>query len=150
MYTFIRTDSANVDFKKLVSLLDEELATRDGEEHAFYAQFNTIENLKNVIVAYEGTKAVGIGAFRKFKLHMVEIKRMFVMAGYREKGIALQILQRLEDWAGELNYSKCILETGKKQPEAIALYKKSGYQIIPNYGQYKNVANSVCMQKEIG
>lgn len=149
MYTFIRTDSSNEDFKKLVSLLDKELAIRDGEEHAFYAQFNTIENLKNVIVAYEGRKAVGIGAFKKFKLQMVEIKRMFVMACYRKNGIALQILQRLEDWAGELNYSKCILETGKKQPEAIALYKKSGYEVVPNYGQYENVANSVCMQKEI-
>lgn len=149
MYTFIRTDSSNEDFKKLVSLLDKELAIRDGEEHAFYAQFNTIENLKNVIVAYEGRKAVGIGAFKEFKLQMVEIKRMFVMACYRKNGIALQILQRLEDWAAELNYSKCILETGKKQPEAIALYKKSGYEVVPNYGQYENVANSVCMQKEI-
>lgn len=149
MYTFIRTDSSNEDFKKLVSLLDKEVAIRDGEEHAFYAQFNTIENLKNVIVAYESRKAVGIGAFKEFKLQMVEIKRMFVMACYRKNGIALQILQRLEDWATELNYSKCILETGKKQPEAIALYKKSGYEVVPNYGQYENVANSVCMQKEI-
>jgi hypothetical protein len=43
-----------------------------------------------------------------------------------------------------------ILETGIKQPEAIALYQKSGYTIIPNYGQYTDVATSVCMKKLIG
>jgi GNAT superfamily N-acetyltransferase len=58
-------------------------------------------------------------------------------------------LKELELWAAEVNYKDCILETGKKQPEAIALYKKAGYTIISNYGQYKNVENSVCMKKSI-
>ena len=49
----------------------------------------------------------------------------------------------------ELNYSECILETGKKQPEAIKLYTKAGYQIIENYVQYENIDNSVCMEKTI-
>jgi len=49
----------------------------------------------------------------------------------------------------ELGYEKCILETGKKQPEAIALYKKNGYKLIPNYGQYAEVENSVCFEKEM-
>jgi GNAT superfamily N-acetyltransferase len=80
---------------------------------------------------------------------VVEIKRMFVLPEHRGKGIAGQILQQLEIWAAEGNNSTCILETGKKQPEAIALYKKAGYKIIPNYGQYENVENSVCMEKRI-
>jgi GNAT superfamily N-acetyltransferase len=71
------------------------------------------------------------------------------MPAFRGRGIAFQILQQLENWAAELGYSYCLLETGKKQPEAIALYKKSGYEVIPNYGQYENVSNSVCMQKRI-
>jgi ribosomal protein S18 acetylase RimI-like enzyme len=53
----------------------------------------------------------------------------------------------VESWAAELNYPECILETGKNQPEAIRLYKKAGYAIINNYGQYENVENSVCMKK---
>lgn len=149
MYTFNRADSSHEDFKKLVLLLDEELAQRDGEEHAFYDQFNKIENINNVIVAYAGQQPVAAGAFKKFSPGIVEIKRMFVKPDFRGRGIAFQILQQLENWAAELGYSHCILETGKKQPEAIALYKKSGYKVIPNYGQYKNVSNSVCMQKEI-
>ena len=149
MYTFNRADSSYEDFKKLVLLLDEELAQRDGKEHAFYDQFNKIENINNVIVAYAGQQPVAAGAFKKFSPGTVEIKRMFVKPDFRGRGIAFQILQQLENWAAELGYSCCILETGKKQPEAIALYKKSGYKVIPNYGQYKNVSNSVCMQKEI-
>ncbi|MGB5499367.1 MAG: GNAT family N-acetyltransferase, partial [Maribacter sp.] len=47
----------------------------------------------------------------------------------------------------ELSYEKCVLETGKRQPEAIQLYTKSGYKIIPNYGQYKGIANSICFEK---
>lgn len=150
MYTFIRTNSSNEDFKKLVSLLDKELAIRDGEEHAFYDQFNKIENIKHVIIAYANEQPVAAGAFKKFSAQAVEIKRMFVMPAFRGRGIAFQILQQLENWAAELGYSYCLLETGKKQPEAIALYKKSGYEVIPNYGQYENVSNSVCMQKRIG
>jgi putative acetyltransferase len=41
------------------------------------------------------------------------------------------------------------LETGQKQPEAIKLYQKAGYQIIPNFGPYVNAENSVCMEKTI-
>lgn len=65
------------------------------------------------------------------------------------KEIAGQILTALEEWAKELQHTSCILETGKKQPEAIRLYQKSGYNIIPNYGQYAGIDNSVCMKKEI-
>jgi GNAT superfamily N-acetyltransferase len=64
-------------------------------------------------------------------------------------GIASNILAELEKWASELSYAKCILETGKKQPEAISLYKKNGYRIIPNYGQYCEVENSLCFEKKL-
>ena len=74
---------------------------------------------------------------------------MFVLPGYRGHGIGLNILKQLELWALELNYSECILETGKKQPEAISLYQKAGYAIIKNFGQYEHVENSVCMTKTI-
>jgi hypothetical protein len=47
----------------------------------------------------------------------------------------------------ELGYAEAILETGKKQPEAIRSYQKSGYELIPNFGQYQGVENSVCMKK---
>ena len=77
----------------------------------------------------------------------MEIKRMYVPENKRGNGIASAILKELEQWALALSYKKCLLETGKKQPEAIELYKKNGYKIIPNFGQYANIENSVCFEK---
>ena len=147
MIKIIRTDSSNKDFVDLVKLLDKELQIRDGAEHTFYAQYNKIDKIKNVVVAFYNDTAVGCGAIKEYDISTIEIKRMFVKDEYRSKGIATKILIELELWAGELGYNKCILETGLKQPEAIHLYKKNNYTIIPNYGQYSSVENSVCMEK---
>lgn len=149
MISLYRTDSSSKDFQHLVSLLDKDLSIRDGDEHAFYAQFNKIENIRNAVVCYIADIPVGCGAFKEFDTQAAEIKRMFVLPEYRGRGTGLTILQELEHWAAELKYTTCILETGKKQPEAIRLYQKAGYSITGNYGQYKNVENSVCMKKII-
>ncbi len=149
MIKLIRTDSENPDFRHLVTFLDRELNLRDGNEHAFYAQFNKIDKIRNVVVAYLNNEAVGCGAFKEYKAGVVEIKRMFVHDAFRGQGIAKHVLAELERWAKELGYESCILETGKKQPEAIALYSKTGYTLIPNYDQYAGIENSVCMQKHL-
>jgi GNAT superfamily N-acetyltransferase len=146
-----RTDERDPEFLRLVALLDAELAVRDGDEHAFYSQFNRIErlNLLGVVVAFDDETAVGGGAFKAFSESEVEIKRMFVSPDHRGKRIAAAILQELEIWATELGFSAAVLETGVRQPEAIALYARSGYERIPNYGQYADVYESACMRKEI-
>ncbi len=149
MVTLRRTNSSDDDFIKLVKLLDADLKFRDGEDHDFYHQFNAIVNIKHCLVAYEDQIPVGCGAIKPFDDISMEVKRMYVLPEMRGRSIAVNILSELEIWAKELGYSKCILETGLKQPEAIALYKKSGYHIIPNYGQYKGVENSVCFEKMI-
>ena len=149
MTTFQRTNSDNTDFQDLVKLLDEDLHKRDGDEHSFYAQFNKIVNIQHVIVCYIDQDPIGCGAFKPYDQNKVEVKRMFVKPEYRGKGIGLKILKELELWAAELNYSATVLETGKRQPEAIRLYQKAGYTIIKNFGQYENVENSVCMTKDI-
>lgn len=147
MLRLIRTDSSNSDFINLVRLLDAELAIRDGDQHDFYHQFNKIDMIKYAIVAYENNEPVGCGAIKEFAPDAMEVKRMYTVPAFRGKGLASKILTELETWAAELLYQKCILETGKKQPEAISLYKRSGYDIIPNYGQYAGVENSVCFEK---
>ena len=149
MTTFNRTVSDNADFQNLVALLDEDLKTRDGDEHAFYDQFNKIETIRNVIVCYVDEKPVGCGAFKEYVSGKADIKRMFVLPAYRGHSIGLNILKELELWALDLSFSHCILETGKKQPEAIGLYIKNNYITIPNFGQYEKVENSVCFEKTI-
>jgi GNAT superfamily N-acetyltransferase len=149
MVRIIRTNSEHRDFIALVRHLDADLAERDGKDHSFYAQFNKIDAIKHVVVAYEEDQPVGCGAIKKYAPNVMEIKRMYTLPESRGKGIGSKVLHELEAWAAELSYEKCILETGKKQPEAIALYEKNGYQVIPNYGQYAGVENSVCFEKLI-
>ncbi|MGN7987276.1 GNAT family N-acetyltransferase [Pedobacter sp. 22226] len=145
--TLIRTDSENAGFRQLVTLLDQDLAVRDGDDHAFYAQFNKVDAIKEVIVACHNDVPVGCGAIKPFSATEAEVKRMFVHPDYRKQGIAAKIVTELENWAAETGFTATVLETGKKQPEAIALYQKIGYRITPNYGQYIGVDNSVCMIK---
>ena len=145
----IRTDSNHRDFIELVKHLDADLAERDGTDHSFYAQFNTIDKIRYVIIAYENDKPTGCGALKEYSPNIMEIKRMYTSPDSRGKGIAGKVLGELEIWATELRCQRCILETGKKQPEAIALYQKNGYSIIPNYGQYQGIENSVCFEKEL-
>lgn len=149
MLRIIRTSSAGIDFQELVKLLDRDLAITDGEEHAFYDQFNKIDSINYVVLLYQEGEAVSCGALKEFTLDTMEVKRMFTKREYRGKGYAAMVLQELEKWAKELQYSRCILETGVRQPDAIALYKKKDYDLIPNYGQYAGVKNSLCFGKTI-
>ncbi|MBA22800.1 MAG: GNAT family N-acetyltransferase [Flavobacteriales bacterium] len=145
----IRTDQNNVAFQLLVRSLNQELSIRDGKDHMFYSQFNGIENLKNVVVAYVNDVPVGCGAFKTFDKDIVEIKRMYTNPEGRQKGVASAVLRELETWMKDLKVPKCILETGKNLPEAVALYRKFKYQIIPNYEPYQNTENSICFEKKI-
>jgi putative acetyltransferase len=149
LVTLIRTTSQDKDFQKLVVLLDEILKIYDGVEHEFFSQFNNLDTIKNVVVCYENNLPVGCGAFKEHDSKIIEIKRMFVLPEIRGIGIASKILMELELWASELNYTDCILETGTNNPNAISLYKKAGYFVTENYGQYLNVESSCCMKKII-
>ena len=149
MIRILRTNSDNQDFIELVKHLDADLADRDGKEHSFYAQYNKIDQINFVVLAYENDVPVACGAIKEYAPDTMEVKRMYTLPDCRGKGIASQVLSELETWAAELSYRKCILETGKKQPEAIRLYQKNGYHNVPNYGQYIGIENSVCFEKEV-
>lgn len=149
MLRIVRTTSENPDFRTLVQLLDQDLAERDGAEHGFYAQYNKIDLIRHAVVAYQHDLPVGCGAFKEFEPGTVEIKRMYVRPECRQQGVARAVLSELETWAGELGYASAVLETGKRQPEAIALYQRSGYDFTPNYGQYVGIENSVCLRKAL-
>lgn len=149
MIKIVRTDSENKGFIELVRYLDADLAERDGEDHSFYAQYNKIDKIKQVVVAYINDIPSGCGAIKQYNEKTVEIKRMYTSPIIRGKGIATKVIAELENWASELSYEKCILETGIKQPEAIGLYKKNGYKLIANYGPYEEVKDSRCFEKSL-
>ena len=149
MLTFLKTNSDNTDFRTLVVSLDADLQARYGEQQKFFSQFNKLDRIHHVIVAYQNNEPVGCGAFKEYEPGVAEIKRMFVQEQQRGKNIGGQILNELEQWAAAEGYHSCILETALKQPEAIRVYERGGYIHIPNYGQYIGVEISLCMKKEI-
>ena len=147
MIQFVKSTAENPDFIGLVSYLNSYLATTDGDEHSFYNQYNKLDQIKYVIIAYENTTALGCGAIKEYDQNSMEVKRMYVLPEKRGKKIASKILTALENLTKELTYKRCVLECGKRQPDAIACYKNNGYNIIPNYGQYQGMENSVCFEK---
>jgi putative acetyltransferase len=149
MINISRANSNNSQFKELIILLDKELTGRYGELQKMYRKQNIIEKIQPVVLAFVDDKIAGCGCFREMDATAAEIKRMFVKKEFRGTGISKLLLNELESWACEKGYKTLLLETGIKQPEAINLYAKAGFHKIENYGEYADMANSLCMQKDI-
>lgn len=147
MIELVKTDATNLDFVNLVKELDAFLAITDGEDHEFYDQYNQLNCINHVIIAYKNNVAVGCGAIKEYDAKTMEVKRMFTNLNFRGNGIASEILLALETWAKSLGFTSCILETGVRQVEAVSLYIKRGYSQIENYGQYTDVVDSICFKK---
>ena len=149
MVTIKRTNSDDPHFQDLIIALDKDLWVRYPEIQQDYEVLDKVKNIPTVVVAYVNALPVGCACFRPFDNNSVEIKRMFVHADQRGQGIAYNMLKELETWAISQGFSRAVLETGKRQPEAIALYQKSGYTFMDNYPPYEQMENSVCLQKPL-
>lgn len=148
-FSIIRTDCYNPDFDKMIALLDDTLNRLNGVEvQEFFHHFNVIRDIDTVVLAYSGGSVVGCGCFKKYDDSLAEVKRMFVVPEMRGQGVAGAILNELETWAAELGYKGMVLETGDFLVEAQGLYKKHGFVVTENWGQYIGVENSVCMAKQ--
>lgn len=149
MPEIIRTTSDNPDFQNLTSELDDELCRIYNTNKEDYEEYNRITGLPTAVLAYENGVAIACGCFKLFDAQRIELKRMFVVPKFRGKGIASVMVAELEKWGKELGYGTIILETGKGQPEAIALYRKLGYTDILHFGEFPEESRSVCLGKEI-
>lgn len=78
-----------------------------------------------------------------------ELKRMYVVPSARGRGLARRILRYLEDTAAEAGRSRVVLETGLKQPEAIALYESAGYEPIEKFGIYRDSPHNLCLARKL-
>ena len=142
-----RVENTHPHFVELIGRLDQELLERYGLDQAKYDSHNRLEPLPTALVGYLQGEPVACGCFKPFDSSAIEIKRMFVAREHRRKGYSSLILAELEKWGQELGYAWSVLETGKGQSEAIGLYLKHEYAVIPNYGPYENLPNSVCLKK---
>lgn len=149
----LRTTPSHPEYRRLINLLDAELTIMDGDMHDFYDQYNGSEDIPHVVLLFSSETdehALACGALKPYDDRRMEVKRMYVDEAARGRGLAGRVLQELETWAAELGYRSAILETGKVQRAALRLYERAGYERMgDNYGQYRGVENSVCMEKEL-
>lgn len=148
---FEYTDGCNKDFIELCHCLDDFLNELVGgeENRAEYIPYNKLDDIHDVIVVYDDNIPVGCASFKKFDDECAEVKRVFIQKAYRGRGISNKLMELLEEAAREKGYHYFILESGEPLVAAMALYRKIGYEVIPNYGQYKDMTDSVCMRKKL-
>lgn len=137
------------DFVSLTEELDAEFSVKNGEKQNQYNEFNRLEGIKDIVLAYAGNKAVGCGSIKRYSDSEYEVKRVYVKKEFRGNGISKQIMKALETKAKKKGLKALILETNRTFIEAVGLYKGLGYKEIENYGQYKNMTASVCLKKDL-
>ena len=146
----LNTDSKNIDFMKLIKLLDDDLNERYGNLQKQYDKHNKVDYINDVVIIYKDEIPVGCGALKEHNIDVIELKRIFVKKENRQQGLSKLIMSELEKLGISKGYKYALLETGIKQHEAIKLYENTGYEIIENYEPYIGNANSVCMKKRLG
>lgn len=145
----ILTDGNDERFVALYGELDNYLNSIIGREKQVkqYNKYNALTGINDVVLVIENGKAVACGSFKELDSGIAEIKRVFTKENYRNRSCGKTVLQALEKRALDKRYNKLILETGRAFAEAIGMYTSAGYNIIDNYGQYKNISDSICMEK---
>ncbi len=105
-------------------------------------------------VVYRSGEPLAMGGFRRHGSPLdipakcpAEIKRMYVVLRARRQGVARRLLTRLEMAAQSLGADALVLETGLRQPLALALYRAAGYLDIPRFGHYADQPDAVHLGK---
>jgi GNAT superfamily N-acetyltransferase len=102
------------------------------------------------LVAEVGGTPAGCGGWRVHGPATVEVKRMYVEPGFRRHGIGRRLLAALEATAARAGHRGMLLNTGGRQPEALALYARAGYTPVPGYGVYARSPDAVFLGKILG
>ncbi|WFR58380.1 GNAT family N-acetyltransferase [Anaerocolumna sp. AGMB13025] len=148
---FKDTDGEDTDFAMLCNRLDNSIDEIVGDklDRSQYVQYNQRDSIHDVIIAYLKGEPIASGAFKMYDEDHAELKRIYVEASHRKLGLGAELVRRLEAKAKIKGYKWCILETGKPLEAACHMYKKAGYKVIPNYGQYADMPDSICMERKI-
>jgi putative acetyltransferase len=142
-------EAATILIAELIAELNRRYADRsDDEASSFHPDDVTVPRSVFVVATLAG-ELMGCGALRPYSAEVVEIKRMYVRQSARGRGVGHGILAELERFAAQFGYRSMILETGVRQPEAIALYTGHGFAPIANFSEYADNPLSVCYGKDI-
>lgn len=99
-------------------------------------------------VAYDGDRPVGTASLRRAG-GQHEVKRVFVAATHRRRGLAARLLEAVGGWATDAGVRTIVLQTGVRQPDAVALYVREGWHAIEPFGDYVGDRLSLCFAKDL-
>lgn len=145
---FVFTDEKDEKFLQLVEELDRGYFELIGDELSKYDEYNEFSKPHVVLLAVISGMPVACASFRVFSEDSVEFKRVYVKKDFRRKGIASDLIKKLEDEVSAGNFRHSYIVTGKNNHAAIGLYEKFGYVFIDNLGQFENDEAVVCMKKD--
>lgn len=150
-FEFRDTNGEDPDFAMLCDKLDHSLDEIVGAafQRSQYDQYNQRDSIHDVIIAYQNGTPVACGAFKLYDEDRAELKRIYTEPSTRNIGLGTELIRRLEAKAKMKGYQWCLLETGNLLEAACHIYAKIGYKIIPNYGQYADMPDSICMERKI-
>jgi GNAT superfamily N-acetyltransferase len=114
----------------------------------------TPEIVAHTVIAELDGEPVGHAAliYSRAEAHLgeLEVKRVFTTDAARRRGVSIALLEALETWAGEQGAARVILGTGPEQPEAIALYQRTGYVALESYAPEPWKDFVFCFEKPVG
>jgi GNAT superfamily N-acetyltransferase len=144
----VRYDSD--DAERLIAELQDEYVERYGGPDATPVDPEEFEPPEGAFfVARRDHDVVGCAGMRRHSGTDVEVKRMYIRRPFRGRGWSRTLLTMLEDEARHLGFSRMLMETGVKQPEAMALYESSGYDPIAGFGHYRDAPENRCYAKDL-
>ena len=145
----IYTDEKDERFLKLVAELDNEYYERIGDELSKYDSYNEFKDPHVVILAFDNDIEVACASYRIFDNKSVEFKRVYVRKEYRKRGISYNLILQLEKSAIKSGFRHSYIVTGKNNQPARKLYEKLNYELIDNFGQFKDDDTVICMKKNL-
>jgi len=151
-----RAPITHPDAQSLIEAVQAEYVARyGGQDESPIDACDFEDPLGQFFVGYLDGAPVATGAWRRSPVRAlgadvtVEVKRMYVVPAAQRRGVARRMLAHLETTAAAAGVEAVLLETGMKQPEAIAFYLSSGYQPIPGFGYYSGSELSRCFGRRI-
>lgn len=151
MEDFVKTSGDASDFIMLSKELDQLFAelAHDKDKLARVGEYNDPTDVETAFIAYVGGEPVGCIGLKKYDGEHAELKRLFLKEEYRGRGLSQKLVAAVEEEARSRGFRYMLLQTARALASAVALYEKSGYEVIENYGPYVGMAGALCMEKKL-
>ena len=149
--TYQWTDGSHPAFQQFYAVTEAYYSRIVGgkENRTGFIPFNVSAEIPFVLLAFADGQPVGCAGLKRYSDMDAEVKRLWVEQEYRGRHIASALMDQIEDKARELGFRRAVLQTRPIMPDAVKLYTKRGYALIPNYPPYDRLPGTVCYAKEL-